>query len=78
MTARVHRRRRAHRIPGRRQGIRAARTPRTGPEGQITLRRALAHSRNVAEYVKVAETVGFDRVAALWKRTGVGATAREQ
>ena len=44
-------------------------------EGPITLRRALAHSRNVAT-VKVAETVGFDRVAALWKRTGVGATAR--
>ncbi len=44
-------------------------------DGPITLRRALAHSRNVAT-VKVAETVGFDRVAALWKRTGVGATAR--
>ena len=44
-------------------------------DGPITLRRALAHSRNVAT-VKVAETVGYDRVAALWKRTGVGATAR--
>jgi penicillin-binding protein 1B len=44
-------------------------------DGPVTLRRALAHSRNVAA-VKVAEMVGFDRVAALWKRTGVGATAR--
>jgi penicillin-binding protein 1B len=44
-------------------------------DGPITLRRALAHSRNVAA-VKVAETIGFDRVAALWKRTGVGAPAR--
>ena len=44
-------------------------------DGPITLRRALAHSRNVVA-VKVAESVGYDRVAALWKRTGVGATAR--
>jgi penicillin-binding protein 1B len=44
-------------------------------DGPITLRRALAHSRNVAT-VKVAETIGFDRVAALWKRTGVGENAR--
>jgi penicillin-binding protein 1B len=44
-------------------------------DGPITLRRALAHSRNVVA-VKVAESVGFDRVAALWKRTGVGQTAR--
>ena len=44
-------------------------------DGPITLRRALAHSRNVAT-VKVAETIGFDRVASLWKRTGVGVTAR--
>ncbi len=44
-------------------------------DGPITLRRALAHSRNVAT-VKIAETIGYDRVAALWKRTGVGATAR--
>ena len=38
-------------------------------EGPITLRRALAHSRNSAT-VKVAEMVGFDTVAALWKRMG--------
>ncbi len=44
-------------------------------DGPITLRRALAHSRNVVA-IKVAETVGYDRVAALWKRIGVGATAR--
>jgi penicillin-binding protein 1B len=40
-------------------------------DGPITFRRALAMSRNVAT-VKVAEQVGFDRVAALWKRVGVG------
>jgi penicillin-binding protein 1B len=38
-------------------------------EGPITLRRALAHSRNTAA-VKVAEMVGYDTVAALWKRMG--------
>jgi penicillin-binding protein 1B len=38
-------------------------------EGPITLRRALAHSRNSAT-VKVAEMIGFDTVAALWKRMG--------
>ena len=38
-------------------------------EGPITLRRALAHSRNIAT-VKVAEMVGYDTVAALWKRMG--------
>jgi penicillin-binding protein 1B len=40
-------------------------------DGPITFRRALAMSRNVAT-VKVAEQVGFDRVAELWKRVGVG------
>ena len=40
-------------------------------DGQITLRRALAMSRNAAT-VKVAEAAGFDRVAALWARIGTG------
>ena len=41
-------------------------------EGFVTLRRALASSLNVAT-VKVAEMVGFDRVAELWsKKLGVG------
>jgi penicillin-binding protein 1B len=40
-------------------------------DGPITLRRALAMSRNIAT-VKVAESTGFDYVAALWKRIGVG------
>ena len=44
-------------------------------DGPITLRRALAMSRNVAT-AKVAETVGFGRVAALWRRIGVGQQAR--
>ena len=38
-------------------------------EGPITLRRALAHSKNSAT-VKVAEMAGYDTVAALWKRFG--------
>lgn len=40
-------------------------------DGAITLRRALAMSRNVAA-VKVAEQTGYDRVVALWKKTKVG------
>ncbi len=35
--------------------------------GPVTLRRALAHSLNVAT-VKVAEMVGYDRVADLWSK----------
>jgi penicillin-binding protein 1B len=44
-------------------------------DGMITLRRALAQSRNVAT-VKVAELVGFDKVAALWKRFGSSTAPR--
>jgi penicillin-binding protein 1B len=40
-------------------------------DGGITLRRALAMSRNIAT-IKVAEQTGYDRVVALWKRTKVG------
>src|SRR5204863_7023578 len=40
-------------------------------DGPITLRHALAHSRNLAT-IHVAETAGYDRVAALWKRLGAG------
>ena len=40
-------------------------------DGPITLRRALAFSRNMAT-IKVAELTGYDRVAALWKKVGVG------
>jgi penicillin-binding protein 1B len=42
-------------------------------DGMITLRRALALSRNIAT-IKVAEQAGFGTVAALWKRTGIGTT----
>jgi len=42
-------------------------------DGYISFRRALALSRNIAT-IKVAEQTGFDRVAALWKRTKVGKT----
>jgi penicillin-binding protein 1B len=40
-------------------------------DGPITLRRALAYSRNLAT-IHVAETAGYDHVAALWKKLGVG------
>ncbi len=40
-------------------------------DGEITWRRALAMSRNVGT-IHVGETIGFDRVSALWKRVGVG------
>ena len=42
-------------------------------DGEITLRRALAMSRNAAT-VKVAEQAGYDRVAELWRRIGAGTT----
>jgi penicillin-binding protein 1B len=38
-------------------------------DGAITLRRALAHSRNTAT-VKVAEMTGYDKIANLWKQVG--------
>ncbi|MEQ1871560.1 MAG: PBP1A family penicillin-binding protein, partial [Vicinamibacterales bacterium] len=39
--------------------------------GPVSLRYALAHSKNIVA-AKVAETAGYDRVAELWKRLGVG------
>lgn len=44
-------------------------------DGVVTYRRALAMSRNIAA-VKVAEAAGFERVASIWRATGVGAAAR--
>jgi penicillin-binding protein 1B len=44
-------------------------------DGPITLRRALALSRNIAT-VKVAEATGYGEVAALWKRVGAGTPPR--
>ena len=44
-------------------------------EGPITLRRALALSRNIVT-IKVAETAGYDQVAGLWKRVGAGTPPR--
>jgi penicillin-binding protein 1B len=40
-------------------------------DGEITWRRALAMSRNLGT-IHVGETVGFDKVAEVWKRVGVG------
>jgi penicillin-binding protein 1B len=43
--------------------------------GPVTLRDALAHSRNIVA-IKVAEQTGYDRVANLWKRVGAGSEAK--
>jgi penicillin-binding protein 1B len=43
-------------------------------DGPVTLRFALAHSRNIVA-IKVAEQTGYDRVADLWKRVGEGTRA---
>jgi penicillin-binding protein 1B len=43
--------------------------------GPMTLRQALARSRNIVA-IKVAEAVGYDKVANLWKRIGVGTPAK--
>ncbi len=40
-------------------------------DGGITLRRALAMSRNIAT-VKVAEQTGYDKVVAMWRKTKIG------
>ena len=40
-------------------------------EGEITLRRALAMSRNLGT-IHVGARVGFDKVAGLWRKVGVG------
>jgi penicillin-binding protein 1B len=40
-------------------------------DGPITLRHALAHSKNIAT-IKVAEAIGFDNIAAFWKKFGIG------
>ena len=44
-------------------------------DGAITLRRALALSRNIAT-VKVAEAAGYGEVASLWQRVGAGTPPR--
>jgi penicillin-binding protein 1B len=43
--------------------------------GPVTLRNALAHSRNIVA-IKVAMATGYDQVAALWKKVGVGTEAK--
>jgi penicillin-binding protein 1B len=44
-------------------------------DGPIPLRRALAMSRNVGT-VKLAETVGFEKIAALWRKMATGTPPR--
>jgi penicillin-binding protein 1B len=43
--------------------------------GMITLREALAHSRNIAT-IKVAEMAGYDKISDLWRRIGAGTPPR--
>jgi penicillin-binding protein 1B len=40
-------------------------------DGEVTWRRSLAMSRNLGT-INVGEQIGFDRIAALWRRVGVG------
>jgi penicillin-binding protein 1B len=44
-------------------------------DGPTTFRHALAHSRNLAT-IRVAEMAGYENVAELWKRLGVGTPPR--
>jgi penicillin-binding protein 1B len=44
-------------------------------DGDITWRRALAMSRNLGT-IRVGQEIGYDRVAALWKRVGIGQAPR--
>lgn len=44
-------------------------------DGQITLRRALAFSRNIAT-IKVAESIGYRHIADLWNQVGAGTPPR--
>ena len=44
-------------------------------EGDITLRRALAMSRNLGT-IRVGERIGFDKIASLWRQVGVGTTPK--
>ena len=44
-------------------------------DGEITWRRALAMSRNLGT-IRVGERIGFDTIASLWRRVGVGQPPR--
>ena len=44
-------------------------------DGPITFRHALAHSRNLAT-IHVAQAAGYDHVASLWKKLGIGTTPK--
>jgi penicillin-binding protein 1B len=44
-------------------------------DGAITWRRALAMSRNIGT-IHVGEQIGFDNIAALWRKVGVGTPPR--
>ena len=44
-------------------------------DGEITWRRALAMSRNLGT-IRVGEQIGFDTIASLWRKVGVGTPPR--
>jgi len=44
-------------------------------DGEVTLRRALAMSRNLGT-IRVGERIGFDKIASLWRQVGVGTTPK--
>jgi penicillin-binding protein 1B len=44
-------------------------------DGEVTLRRALAMSRNLGT-IRVGERIGFDKIASLWREVGVGTTPK--
>jgi penicillin-binding protein 1B len=44
-------------------------------DGEVTLRRALAMSRNLGT-IRVGERIGFDKIASLWRQIGVGTTPK--
>ena len=44
-------------------------------DGEVTLRRALAMSRNLGT-IRVGERIGFDKIASLWRQVGVGAAPK--
>jgi penicillin-binding protein 1B len=44
-------------------------------DGEVTLRRALAMSRNLGT-IRVGERIGFDKIASLWKQVGVGTSPK--
>ena len=75
MTPATRRDRRADVVGVQPADVDARATTTASTKGAITLRRALALSRNIAT-IKVAEATGYEQVAALWRRVGAGTPPR--